>query len=217
MKKHLLAVLLCVILGFNFVGCGSNSDRAETPATKSTEAKQETSTKIVEDVDKEEVKEPEEKSPKELKQEIAKQEVRVINVKPDYKEEFDLDENGINNIIRYDLVNDSSLDIKSIMIGFVGWDENGLPVNIVLQFDKEVDLDDEVPYIGISHSNYNIKAHSKSTDYYVPLDNDIMDAGFDITKAKAIVIGYTTYDNDESWENPLCEAWTQCYAGAKLK
>lgn len=103
--------------------------------------------------------------------------------------------------------NNSEEDVKSVVIAFVAWDENNLPVKIRGQFDftggdyvKKVNFDEANLVPG------GVGGEDKG--YFLEEENDIQ-------TFKAIIVSYETFDGQE-WYNPCYDDFYELYAGKKL-
>lgn len=103
--------------------------------------------------------------------------------------------------------NNSGIEIKSVTVGFVAWDENNLPVKIAGKYDygdgmyfQQVAMDDVNLIDG---ATYGEKSGMGLDDNHT------------IKTAKAIIISYTDFDGN-TWENPLLEDFKAIYENQKL-
>ena len=103
--------------------------------------------------------------------------------------------------------NNSKTDIKSLVLGYVAWDENGLPVII------HPDGSDPYYYIECDMDNANIAAGESWNEAGVAL------SGLEpsnITTFKVIVASYTD-SNGETRTNPVLKDWQKVYENQPLK
>lgn len=106
------------------------------------------------------------------------------------------------------VVNNSKNDIKDIVVGFVAWDSNGLPVKVLHQFD----------FMG--GDSYSTECNFEDVNL-VPGATYGADGGLPLAEEcntikafRACVLSYTTFEG-ETWENPYYDAWEKMYAGTK--
>ncbi len=103
--------------------------------------------------------------------------------------------------------NASNDDIRDLVIAFVAWDKNGLPVKI----KGSIDFSDGGYVRKCNYEGMNlIPGESGGGDGGMSIDEEC-----NISTFKAIVYSYTTFE-DETWENPYFDAWCELYEGKKL-
>ena len=107
------------------------------------------------------------------------------------------------DLLHADIVNNSDEDIKNIVIAFVAWDENNLPVKIRGQYSYSSDYISKTKYEGI-----NLVAGER----YYKNGGMALDVGLNISKFKAIIVEYETF-NGTTWKNPYYNAWEKMYGG----
>ena len=141
----------------------------------------------------------------EVYDEISLQEVKVIST--DYLIQDDEYKALYPDLLSAVVRNDSTKDIKNLVVAFAAWDANNLPVKIQGQFDFEGAYIMETIY-----DDANLAAGSSFGH----------DAGFaidevcsNIEKIMAIVVSYETFDG-ETWTNPVYNRWTDLVAGVTL-
>lgn len=112
------------------------------------------------------------------------------------------------DVLQAIIVNNTEHDIKDVVVAFMAWDENNLPVLLKGQFDYNA-----ASYVRrASYSGVNMVPGStfgESTG--MGLDESVKG----IVTVKAIVASYVTFDG-ETWENPEYDAFIEEYAGKKL-
>lgn len=106
------------------------------------------------------------------------------------------------------IYNNSTTDIKDVVIAFVAWDSNGLPLKI----KDALDFTDGayVQKITFPAINLTPKATFGEKHGYEIEENT------NIKTIKAIVVSCETF-SDGSWENPLYDRWVELYGGKKLE
>ena len=104
------------------------------------------------------------------------------------------------------ITSNSTEDIKDAVVAFVAWDNNNLPVKIQNQFDfgggsyvKQVNYKDINLVNGASYG--------ENGGYE-------LDENSNISKFKAIVVSYETFDGNV-WKNPYYENFKTTYEGKK--
>ncbi|MGN1479481.1 MAG: DUF5780 domain-containing protein, partial [Acutalibacteraceae bacterium] len=141
----------------------------------------------------------------ELLAKIEEQEVKVVSTKLIVQ-----DENSkvlYPDILSATVKNDSDYDIKNIVLAFVGWDKNNLPVKLINQFDYS----DGAYVEQCSFNDVNLVPGEKFGD----------DSGFALSddctvdSFKAIVVSYETFEG-KTWNNPYFGNWSNLYSGKKL-
>lgn len=144
------------------------------------------------------------KSASELEEELNKQPVKIVNSAYVVKDERL--KSLYPDAITADLKNNSDKDIKNIMMGYVAWDKNGLPVKV------KGHLDFHPAYLRkVLVQDGNMAA--KSTDIYTTgyeLDNETSIAIF-----KPIVLEYEDFDG-KTWKNPEIDNFKKIYENKKL-
>jgi len=141
----------------------------------------------------------------ELQAQLDKQEVRVIST--NYKVQDEELKTLYPDMLQAVMKNDSKSDIKSVVVAFVAWDENNLPVKIKGSID-------------FSDGSYVKRAEYDEANM-IPGGTCGENKGFEIDENckiktfKACVVSYTTFDGNE-WENPLFGDWCKLYEGVKL-
>jgi len=112
------------------------------------------------------------------------------------------------DVLQAILVNNTEYDIKDVVVAFVAWDENNLPVLLKGQFDYNA-----ASYVRrASYSGVNmVPGSTYGENTGMGLDASVNG----IVTVKAIVASYVTFDG-ETWENPEYDAFIEEYAGKKL-
>lgn len=104
------------------------------------------------------------------------------------------------------ITSNSTEDIKDAVVAFVAWDNNNLPVKIQTQFDFSGGS-----YIKqVSYKDINLvngASYGENGGY-------TLDENSNISKFKAIVVSYETFDSN-IWENPYYENFKTTYEGKK--
>lgn len=143
----------------------------------------------------------------EMLAEIERQDVRVISTK--YEVQSTRWKTLYPDLLQAVLKNDTSYDIKDVIVAFVAWDKNNLPVKIK-------------PNNDIGHNEAYIQLVRYGDINLIPGGTYGKNGGFgidedcEIKTFKAIVYSYETFEGI-TWENPLFEAWCELYEGVKLK
>lgn len=110
------------------------------------------------------------------------------------------------DILTVAIQNNSDKDIKDVVVSFVAWDENNLPVKIEEQFDFDGD------YVkNINFSDVNLIPNA----VYDEKSGIALSANSKVKKFKAIVKSYVTFDGT-IWNNPLYEKFRELYVSKKL-
>lgn len=104
------------------------------------------------------------------------------------------------------ITSNSTEDIKDAVVAFVAWDNNNLPVKIQTQFDFSGGS-----YIKqVSYKDINLvngASYGENGGY-------TLDENSNISKFKAIVVSYETFDSN-IWGNPYYENFKTTYEGKK--
>ncbi|MBI5975055.1 hypothetical protein HHH54_05505 [Staphylococcus sp. H16/1A] len=148
----------------------------------------------------------EEVTPESLEKQLDAQEVVIQDAyftvqHPEYKSLYP-------DLIQTVVQNNSSDDIKKIVIGVVAWDNNGLPISIPVQysFGKEGTFEmvkDEKANI-ISGGTYG-------SDMGIELDKD-----HNVHAFKTIIVEYEDYDGN-TWHTPELYHFKSVYEDKRLK
>ncbi|MBQ3574452.1 MAG: hypothetical protein IJA26_02195 [Clostridia bacterium] len=104
--------------------------------------------------------------------------------------------------------NDSEEDIRDIVLAYVAWDKNNLPVKIL----QDWDIFSDATYLKEMYfRDINlIPGATFGEDNGFPLDSN-----YSVHSFKAIVVSYETFDN-ETWVNPYYKEFREMYEGKKL-
>jgi len=159
-----------------------------------------------ESVNEEPKEEEKELTAEEILAQIDEQEVRVTSTKyvvqdTEYKALYP-------DMLQAILENNAEYDIKNVVVAFVAWDKNDLPVKIKGRFD-------------FSGGSY-IKKVNYNDINLIPGGTFGKSSGFEVDEScgiktfKAVVESYETFEG-EIWENPLFDEWCELYEGVKLK
>ncbi len=149
---------------------------------------------------------PNDYSTSELEALIEKQEVRVIDTM--YTVQHDEYKSLYPDMLQAIIQNDSSVDIRDAVIAFVAWDENNLPVKIAGTYDYNGGTYiKRVNYDAINLTAGGTYGHNSGLE---------IDENNNIKTVKAIVVSYTTFEN-ETWENPYYETWCELNEAKKLE
>lgn len=103
--------------------------------------------------------------------------------------------------------NNTELDIKDVVVAFVAWDKNNLPVKI----KGNIDFSDGEYINKVNYSDVNLIPDSefgKSSGYSLDKNNKI-------ETFKAIVVSYEAFDGS-TWRNPYYSYFEDLYGGKKL-
>lgn len=196
LKKLLLTMFVVVGIGVLTVSCGTSSSKSD--ASDVNTAYSDTN-EVKEEPKKEEKKEM---TAVELEEALNSQPVKITRTEYISQNKQFLQPDLLSAVFQ----NDSGVDIKNAVLGFVAWDENNLPVKIKEQYDftsgeyfKEVNCNDVNLVNGASYG-----------------ENKGLSIGNDnIAKFKAIIVSYTDFDGNV-WDNPLLEEFKKLYVDKKL-
>lgn len=103
--------------------------------------------------------------------------------------------------------NNSEDDIRDVVVAFVGWDVNGLPIKI----KGQMNFNDLAYVTEVSFENVNLVPGSSYGDSY----GFAIDESCGIASFKAIVVSYTDFE-EKTWENPDYIAFCNLYEGKRL-
>lgn len=111
-----------------------------------------------------------------------------------------------SDILLASFQNNSGVDIKDVVLGFVAWDVNNLPVRIKDKFDfTDGEYFKQVNFDGINLINGEIHNGEPGLD----ISNE------NIAKFKVIVISYADFDGN-TWNNPLLGEFKKLYVDKRL-
>ncbi len=136
--------------------------------------------------------------------EIEQQKVKVIET--NYVVQDDKYKNLYPDMLQAIIINNGDVDIKNIIIAFVAWDKNKLPVKI----KGSIDFSDGSYVKKVSYEDVNLvpgDTYGNNSGYEIDENNNI-------EYFKAIVVSYETFDGT-SWDNPHFYAWEDYYSGSK--
>ena len=103
--------------------------------------------------------------------------------------------------------NNTTLDVKNIVIAFVGWDSNDLPVKIKSQFDFSGGS-----YVKkVNYSDVNLV----SGGVYGNNSGLFLDSECTVHTVKSLVVSFEAFSG-ETWENPYYNDFCKLYEGKKL-
>lgn len=135
------------------------------------------------------------------KQEVVIEDARFIVQDAEYKSLYP-------DLIQTIVQNNSSEDIKRIVIGAVAWDENGLPIALPLQYS----FGHSGTFDGVKDEEANIVAGGTyGSDVGMELDEDHHLHAF-----KTIIVEYEDY-NGNVWNNPELNTFKSIYQDKRLE
>lgn len=111
------------------------------------------------------------------------------------------------DVLQVTLENGSDADIKTAVIAFAAWDQNGLPIKL----KGSMDFNDGAYVKKVNYADINLIAGGSFGEGY----------GFEIEDAlgvdsfQAIVVSYETFEGD-TWQNPCYDDWCTLYEGQKM-
>lgn len=141
----------------------------------------------------------------ELEAQISEQPVRVIET--EYKVYDENYKNLYPDFLMATVLNESGSTIKSLKIGFVAWDANGLPVTITPKGQSK-----DYYFVETTNDNANIVNGATWNEAGVALSGNVTS---NISQFKAIVTSYTDYDGN-TWTNPLLDNWQEVFEDKPL-
>lgn len=135
-------------------------------------------------------------------QPVYVQEANLIVQSTEYKELYP-------DLLQATIVNNSQDDVKDVLIAFMAWDSNNLPVLLKGQFNFSAGTYvRQTNYTGVNM----VPGGTFGEEYGMKLDSSVEN----IATVKAIVVSYETFDG-ETWTNPLYDQYVEQYAGKKLQ
>ncbi len=147
-------------------------------------------------------------TPEKLEEMINNQDVRVVSTELIIQDEDYIGKAAYPDLLSAVVRNDSEYDLKNVVVAYVAWDKNNLPVKIAEQWD----FDGGAYVAACKFSDANI----------VPGGEYGKGAGFALSRDcrtlyqfKAIVVSFETFEGG-TWTNPYYNYWTKLYAGEKL-
>jgi len=113
------------------------------------------------------------------------------------------------DLLQATIVNNSEDDVKDVVVAFMAWDANNLPVLIKTQFDFSAGA-------YVKQGNYTgvnmVPGSTYGDNFGFKLDESVKG----VATVKAIVVSYETFDG-ETWTNPLYDQYVGQYEGKKLQ
>lgn len=193
MKKLLCLVLLLVTC--LLVGCYMSS---VTKSTSSNSGNLSSNANIDNSQEKE-------ITAKELEAQLSKQGVEIIATK--YLVQDETFKALYPDMLQVIIENNTEYDIKNMVVAFVAWDKNNLPVKI----KGDMSFLDGSYIQKVDYDEINLIPNAT----YGEGKGFSVDESCNIAKFKAIIVSYETFTGEE-WENPLYYDWCRIYEGAKL-
>ena len=183
-------------IGVVTVSCSTSSNKSDTSNVNTVQS----DTNEVKEEDKKEEKK--EMSPSELETALNNQPVKITRTEYISQNKQFLQPDFLSAVFQ----NDSGVDIKNAVLGYVAWDSNNLPVKIQSQYD----FTDGEYFKKVNYSDVNlVNGASYGENGGLSIGND------NIAKFKAIVVSYTDFDGN-IWDNPLLEEFQKLYEDKKL-
>ncbi len=146
---------------------------------------------------------------KKLEEMIKNQDVRVVSTELIIQEESYGGKAAYPDLLSAVVRNDSDYDLKNVVVAYVAWDKNNLPVKIAEQWE----FDGGAYIAACNFSDANI----------VPGSEYGKGAGFALSRDcrtlhqfKAIVVSFETFEGG-TWANPYYNDWVKLYAGKRLE
>ena len=146
---------------------------------------------------------------KKLEEMIKNQDVRVVSTELIIQEESYGGKAAYPDLLSAVVRNDSDYDLKNVVVAYVAWDKNNLPVKIAEQWE----FDGGAYIAACNFSDANI----------VPGSEYGKGAGFALSRDcrtlhqfKAIVVSFETFEGG-TWTNPYYNYWVKLYAGERLE
>ena len=137
---------------------------------------------------------------------LAKQDMCVISTK--YVVQDDRYKTLYPDMLQAVIKNNTGYDIRNAVVAFVAWDGNNLPVKI----KGNIDFSDGSYVKKVNYSDINLIGGAT----YGESSGMSIDEDCNISKFRAIVISYETFDN-VTWTNPYYNAWEAAFSGQKFK
>lgn len=142
----------------------------------------------------------------ELEAKLAEQPVYVVST--DYLIQSDDYKTLYPDMLNAVIKNNSGTDVKNVIVSFVAWDKNYLPVKIIGQYDfNEGSYISECDFGDVNMVDGSTFGEDSGMSLSQDCDN--------IKIIKAIVKEYTDFDGNK-WENPYYNDWTSAYENKKL-
>lgn len=211
--KKITALLLSLTLMLSLVAC---SDEATGNPDESSPVSQTEENKGNEDTSNDDVEEsttpqqPQENTEKEVYSVAMFDELMstmpVAIVSSKYIVQDDEYKSLYPDMLQAVIKNDTQLDIKDVVVAFIAWDENNLPVKIKGSMDfSDGDYIKQVNYADINLAPNSEFGHNSGFE---------VDENNTINTFKAVVVSYVAFDGTE-WENPYYGNFTELYEGEK--
>ena len=125
LRKLLIMMFVMIGIGVVTVSCSTSSNKSDTSNVNTVQS----NTNEVKEEDKKEEKK--EMSPSELETALNNQPVKITRTEYISQEDQFLRPDLLSAVFQ----NDSGVDIKNAVLGYVAWDSNNLPVKIQSQYD----------------------------------------------------------------------------------
>ena len=185
-------------IGVSTVSCGSNNNTNSTSNVMNNQD----STNVEDKVSEPKKEDKKDMTSAELDEALNNQPVKIIRTEYISQEDQFLRPDLLSAVFQ----NDSGVDIKNAVLGYVAWDSNNLPVKIQSQYD----FTDGEYFKKVNYSDVNlVNGASYGENGGLSIGND------NIAKFKAIVVSYTDFDGN-IWDNPLLEEFQKLYEDKKL-
>ncbi|BAK56474.1 hypothetical protein SFBM_0701 [Candidatus Arthromitus sp. SFB-mouse-Japan] len=196
--KLLIMMFIVAGIGVSTVSCGSNNNTNSTSNVMNNQD----STNVEDKVSEPKKEDKKDMTSAELDEALNNQPVKIIRTEYISQEDQFLRPDLLSAVFQ----NDSGVDIKNAVLGYVAWDSNNLPVKIQSQYD----FTDGEYFKKVNYSDVNlVNGASYGENGGLSIGND------NIAKFKAIVVSYTDFDGN-IWDNPLLEEFQKLYEDKKL-
>ncbi|AID44655.1 Hypothetical protein SFBmNL_00747 [Candidatus Arthromitus sp. SFB-mouse-NL] len=198
LRKLLIMMFIVAGIGVSTVSCGSNNNTNSTSNVMNNQD----STNVEDKVSEPKKEDKKDMTSAELDEALNNQPVKIIRTEYISQEDQFLRPDLLSAVFQ----NDSGVDIKNAVLGYVAWDSNNLPVKIQSQYD----FTDGEYFKKVNYSDVNlVNGASYGENGGLSIGND------NIAKFKAIVVSYTDFDGN-IWDNPLLEEFKKLYEDKKL-
>ncbi len=208
-EKHLIWVSLLLLAILTLSGCGTTgSTEKETGETQAVEKDV-----VQEETAGEEATEAEDEAEVEVVTmdgaalEALLKELPLAVASTEYVVQDEEFKSLYPDMLQAVLVNQTTTDIKNVVVAFVAWDENQLPVKL----KSNIDFSDGVYVKEVAYNDVNMVPDStfgEESGYAI-------DSLVNVKTFKAIPVSFTTFEGD-SWENPYYENWKALYEDKKF-
>ena len=196
LRKLLIMMFVIIGIGVVTVSCSTSSNKSDTSNVNTVQS----NTNEVKEEDKKEEKK--EMSPSELETALNNQPVKITRTEYISQEDQFLRPDLLSAVFQ----NDSGVDIKNAVLGYVAWDSNNLPVKIQSQYD----FTDGEYFKKVNYSDVNlVNGASYGENGGLSIGND------NIARFKAIVVSYTDFYGN-TCDKPLLEEFKKLYEDKKL-